>query len=66
MKETDKKKGVGSEQSHIRFDTLCAYTGPADEIDVRDMLESVAQKNYPQTEGSYGLLQEKGSFSKRQ
>ena len=48
-----KKQGVGSEQSHIRFDTLSAYTGPADEMDVRDMLESVAQKNYPQTDGSY-------------
>ena len=47
------KQGVGSEQSHIRFDTLSACTGPADEMDVRDMLESVAQKNYPQTEGSY-------------
>ena len=47
------KQGTGSEQSHLRFDTLCAYTGPAGELDVRDMLESVAQKNYPQTEGSY-------------
>lgn len=47
------KRGVGSEQSHLRFDTLSAYTGPADELDVRDMLEAVAQKNYPQTEGGY-------------
>ena len=47
------KQGVGSEQSHMRFDTLSAYTGPADKMDVRDMLESVSQKNYPQTEGSY-------------
>ena len=47
------KQGVGSEQSHLRFDTLSAHTGTADEMDVRDMLESVAQKNYPQTEGSY-------------
>lgn len=47
------KQGVGSEQSHLRFDTLSAYSGPADEMDVRDMLESVAQKNYPQSEGSY-------------
>lgn len=47
------KQGTGSEQSHIRFDALSAHTGPADELDVRDMLESVAQKNYPQTEGSY-------------
>ncbi len=47
------KQGVGSEQSHLRFDTLSAHTGPADEKGVRDLLESVAQKNYPQTEGSY-------------
>lgn len=47
------KQGVGSQQSHIRFDTLAAHTGPADDRGVRDLLESVAQKNYPQTEGSY-------------
>ena len=47
------KQGIGSNQSHIRFDTLSAYSGPADDLDVRDMLESVAQKNYPQTDGSY-------------
>lgn len=47
------KQGVGSQQSHTRFDTLSAYTDPADDMDVRDMLESVSQKNYPQTEGSY-------------
>lgn len=47
------KLGVGSEQSHLRFDTLAAHTGFADDTDVRDMLESVAQKNYPQTEGNY-------------
>ena len=47
------KQGVGSAQSHLRFDTLAAYTGPADDRGVRDLLESVAQKNYPQTEGSY-------------
>ena len=47
------KQGVGSEQSHLRFDTLSAHTGPADAEDVRELLESVAQKNYPQTEGSY-------------
>ena len=47
------KQGVGSAQSHLRFDTLAAHTGPADELGVRDLLESVAQKNYPQTEGSY-------------
>lgn len=48
-----KKQGVGLEQSHIRFDTLSAYINAADETDVRDMLESVAQKNYPQAEGSH-------------
>lgn len=47
------KQGVGSKQSHIRFDTLCAHTGPADAAGVRDMLESVAQKNYPQQDGAY-------------
>ena len=47
------KQGVGSEQSHIRFDTLAAHTGPADDRIVRDLLESVAQKNYPQTDGCY-------------
>ncbi|MGN0627879.1 MAG: C45 family autoproteolytic acyltransferase/hydrolase [Oscillospiraceae bacterium] len=47
------KQGVGSQQSHTRFDTLSAYTDPADDMDVLDMLESVSQKNYPQTEGSY-------------
>ena len=44
------KQGVGSEQSHIRFDTLSACTGPAGEMEVRDLLESMAQKNYPQSE----------------
>ena len=47
------KQGSGSEKSHLRFDTLAAYTGPADDMDVRDMMESVAQKNYPQTEDNY-------------
>ena len=47
------KQGVGSKQSHIRFDTLISYTEPADDIGVRDMLKSVAQNNYPQTEGKY-------------
>ncbi|MGM9641989.1 MAG: C45 family autoproteolytic acyltransferase/hydrolase [Eubacteriales bacterium] len=47
------KQGVGSEQSHIRFDKLSSYTGTADAMDVRDMLASVAQKNYPQSAGSY-------------
>lgn len=47
------KQGVGSEQSHIRFDTLAAHAGPADDMDVRDLLESVAQKNYQQTASDY-------------
>lgn len=47
------KQGVGSEQSHIRFDTLSACTGAYDEMGVRDLLESVAQKNYPQSVGDY-------------
>ena len=47
------KQGIGSEQSHLRFDALAAHTGPADDRLLRDLLESVAQKNYPQTEGSY-------------
>ncbi|MGN0999970.1 MAG: carcinine hydrolase/isopenicillin-N N-acyltransferase family protein [Faecousia sp.] len=47
------KQGIGSEQSHLRFDTLASHTGPADDMGVRDLLESVAQKNYPQTEDDY-------------
>ena len=47
------KQGVGSEQSHNRYDTLVAHTGPADAEEVRDLLESVAQKNYLQTADSY-------------
>ena len=47
------KHGVGSEQSHLRFDTLSAHTGPANDTGVRALLESVAQKHYPQTEGNY-------------
>ena len=47
------KQGVGSEQSHRRYDTLAAHTGSADAEEVRNLLESVAQKNYPQTAGSY-------------
>ena len=48
-----RKQGVGSEQSHLRFDTLSAHTGPADAMGVRELLKSVAQKNYPQAEDSY-------------
>ena len=47
------KRGVGSEQSHLRFDTLDAFDGVADAETVRNLLETVAQKNYPQTDGSY-------------
>lgn len=47
------KQGVGSKQSHTRYNTLSAYAEPADDMGVRDMLKSVAQKNYPQTEGKY-------------
>ena len=37
------KKGVGSEDSHARFNKLEAWTGDADEIGVRKRLEAVAQ-----------------------
>ena len=47
------KQGVGSEQSHKRYDTLAAHTGLADAEEVRNLLESVAQKNYPQTADGY-------------
>lgn len=47
------KQGVGSEQSHKRYDILAAHTGPADANKVRDLLESVAQKNFPQSQDSY-------------
>lgn len=38
------KQGIGSEQSHKRYDTLATYTGLVDADEVRDLLESVAQK----------------------
>lgn len=47
------KQGIGSEQSHKRYDTLATYTGLVDADEVRDLLESAAQKNYPQTADSY-------------
>lgn len=47
------KYGIGSEQSHKRFDTLAQYTDSTDMDGVRDMLMSVAQYNFPQDEGSY-------------
>ena len=48
-----KKQGVGSEQSHKRYDTLAAVTSPADAEKVRGLLESVAQKNFPQAADGY-------------
>ena len=47
------KQGIGSKQSHQRYAALAAYTGPAGAEEVRDLLESVAQKNYPQTADGY-------------
>ena len=47
------KQGVGSQQSHTRFDTLTAWDGSVNEAAVKSLLESVAQKNYPQGDGSY-------------
>lgn len=46
------KYGVGSEQSHLRFDQLSACSvGSLDEM--REALKSVAQFNYPQNADSY-------------
>ena len=36
------KRGVGSEQSHKRYDTLATYTGLVDADEVRDLLECAA------------------------
>ena len=47
------KRGVGSEQSHKRFETLEAHTGPAGAPQVLSLLKSAAQSNYPRTDGSY-------------
>lgn len=58
------KKGIGSEQSHKRFDKLSDLAsrswsdfgsgGSRLAFErVRSMLKSVAQSNYPQTDGSY-------------
>ena len=49
----ERMQGIGSQQSHQRYDTLAAYTGPAGMSEVRGLLESVSQKNYPLTDGSY-------------
>lgn len=48
-----KLKGVGSGQSYERYNVLASHTNPAGREEVRDLLESVAQKNYPQSEDSY-------------
>lgn len=45
------KKGIGSEQSHARYEKLTELYRHADADGVRDMLAAVAQSNYPQTEG---------------
>lgn len=47
------KKGLGSAQSHIRFDTLSQHTGPVGVFDMMALLRSVAQFHYPQSQGSY-------------
>ncbi len=47
------KQGVGSEQSHKRYDMLAAHTGTAGAEDTRRLLEGVAQKNFPQTADNY-------------
>lgn len=47
-----KKYGVGSEQSRIRFDSLTAQLA-AGETNAPQMLQSVAQKNYPQSTDGY-------------
>ena len=47
------KQGVGSEQSHKRYDILAAHTGPAGADEVRDLLESAAQKSFPQSADGY-------------
>jgi len=45
------KKGVGSAQSHERFDTLAAQTEAGDAAGARSLLQSVAQSNYQQPDG---------------
>ena len=47
------KKGVGSEQSHQRFDALSSHIASAGVPQVFGMLKSVAQSNYPLADGSY-------------
>ena len=47
------KKGIGSLQSHERYEILDSFEGYGDEIILRDLLESVAQKNFVQSEGGF-------------
>ena len=47
------KRGVGSAQSHLRYEMLAAYNEPAGEREVRHLLQSVAQGNLPRIDGSY-------------
>ncbi len=47
------KQGIGSVQSHERYDTLAACAAPAGESGVREILMSVAQLNYPQSADGY-------------
>lgn len=46
------KQGIGSEQSHLRFDSLSQQLA-AGERDAAQMLRSVAQYNYPQSVDGY-------------
>ena len=46
------KNGVGSEQSHLRFDMLSEQL-EAGETDVTWLLRSVAQGNFPQSQNDY-------------
>lgn len=47
------KYGIGSEQSHIRWNTLSQSDGVTDEHGVMEVLKSVAQFRFPQTPGNY-------------
>ena len=44
------KPGIGSEQSHQRFDTLMQYADPTNSLGMLARLRSVAQFQYPQPE----------------
>lgn len=47
------KKDIGSLQSHERFEILKSFEGYGDEKTVKNLLESVAQKNFVQNIESY-------------